>query len=104
MNIFFKEDIYMPVNGIGSGSQNYGVASTPANIQNQTSSSSETARNIHKVRQSTYGFSRGHQRQNAVDLRVDTSIKSISFGNPVSYSTPTLVDKLGSGTKIKLEK
>lgn len=91
----------MPVSGIGSGSQNYGVASTAANVRNQTSSSSELARNIYKVQQSTYGFSRGHQRHNAVDFRVETSIKSTSFGNPVSRSTTTLVDKLGSGTKIK---
>ncbi|WP_207105689.1 hypothetical protein, partial [Pantoea agglomerans] len=43
----------------------------------------------------------GHQRQNAVDFRVETSIKSTSFGNPVSRSTTSLVDKIGSGTKIK---
>ncbi|CNF37809.1 Uncharacterised protein [Yersinia kristensenii] len=37
----------MPVSGIGSGSKNYGVASTSANVRNQTSSSSELARNIY---------------------------------------------------------
>lgn len=89
----------MPVSGIGSGSQNYGVANMPADIRNQAYSSSDLARNIHKVQHS--GFSRGHKRQNAVDLRVETSIKSTSFGNPVSRSTTTLVDKLGSETKIK---
>lgn len=91
----------MPVNGIGSGSQHYRVTGTPANVHNQTNSSSALARNIHKVQQSAYGFSRGHQRQNAVDFRVETSINSKNFGNPVSRSTTTLVDKLGSGAKIK---
>lgn len=91
----------MPVSGIGSGSQNFEIASTPAIARNQTHSSSELARNIHKVQPSTSGFTRGHQRQNAVDLRVDTSINSTSFSNSVSRSTTTLVDILGSGTKIK---
>lgn len=91
----------MPVSGIDSGSQHYGVVNTCANDRNQTNSSSALARNLYKVQQSAYGFSRGHQRQNAVDLRVETSIKSISFGNPASRSTTTLVDKPGSGTKIK---
>lgn len=91
----------MPVSGIGSNSQNFGVASTPANARNQAHTSSELTRNLYKVQQSSYGFSRGHQRHNAVDLRVETSINSVSFENSVSRSTTTLVDKLGSGTRIK---
>ncbi|MCX8963520.1 hypothetical protein EHW66_00375 [Erwinia psidii] len=95
-----EEDIYMPVSGIGSSSQNYVVSSTPANERNQTCSSFTLTGNIQKVQQSEYRHGRGHQRQNAVDLRVETSITSIGFGNPVLRSATTLVDKLGSGTKI----
>lgn len=92
----------MPVSGIGSGSQNYGVASTPANVRNQTNSSSELVRNINNVKQSIHGLGRGHRRHNAVDLRVVLAIVSSGSGNPVSRSNTALVDKLGSGTKINL--
>lgn len=85
----------MPVSGIGSGSQNYGVASTPANARNQTYSSSGLTRDLHEVRQSEYGFSRGHQRQKAGDFCADE--------DSVSGSTITLVDKRGSGVEITLK-
>lgn len=102
MKTKFEEDIYMPLSGIGSGSQNYAVASTLGTPRNQTDSSSELTRNLSEVKKSPYGLSRGHQRQNAADFRKETFIDSIRLDNPVSDSTITLVDKLVSGKRINL--
>ncbi len=80
----------MPVGGIGSHPNSYGVHSTSNNMPNNDGAdklTSPVGNNLKGVTQSEYGFSRGHQRNHAVDLRADIST--------------TLVDKLGSGTQIK---
>jgi len=85
----------MPIDGIGN---NYNSYSGYATSHGSKPSSSSLARNIEGARQSEYGFRRGHQRSNAVDFRISTSITSVST---VSKNSTSLVDKLGSGATIK---
>lgn len=87
----------MPVGGINGFSQQYGTSG----ISIKNDSASKMANDLYKVSQSEYGFKRGHQRQNAMDLRSAAKFNPGSVGNNVSRSSVTLVDKLGSGTKIK---
>lgn len=87
--------------GNRSYTQNHRIENNTSNSPAEKSSASEMARKIYQVKQSEYGFRRGHQRSNATDFRIETKINLKSVGNPVSRSTTELVDKLGSGARIK---